>query len=124
MNLRILTDADIAALIPLLTNHRIKQTYMLPDFDREAVIARCVELKRNVVMEDEFDTGERMKLNLGHTFGHGIEAVSHFTVSHGKAVAIGMAMAARCAKCSDADRIIACLQKFSCPTGHLRTRPV
>lgn len=34
MNLRILTDADIAALIPLLTNHRIKQTYMLPDFDR------------------------------------------------------------------------------------------
>jgi len=86
-----------------------------PDFDREAVIARCVELKRDVVMEDEFDTGERMKLNLGHTFGHGIEAISHFTVSHGKAVAIGMAMAARCAKCSDADRIIACLQKFSLP---------
>lgn len=73
-------------------------------FDREAVIARCVELKRDVVMEDEFDTGSRMKLNLGHTIGHGVEASSHFAVSHGKAVAIGMAMVARasaaCGLCS------------------------
>lgn len=64
-------------------------------FDRESVIARCVELKRNVVTEDEFDTGERMKLNLGHTIGHGIEADSNFSLSHGKAVAIGMAIVAR-----------------------------
>ena len=64
-------------------------------FDRESVIARCVELKRDVVMEDEFDTGARMKLNLGHTIGHGIEASSNFTLSHGKAVAIGMAIVAR-----------------------------
>ncbi len=68
-----------------------------PDFDREKVITRCVELKRDVVAEDEFDTGSRMKLNLGHTFGHGVEAKSNFTVSHGKAVAIGMAIAARAA---------------------------
>ena len=66
-------------------------------FDREAIIARCVELKRDVVMEDEFDTGSRMKLNLGHTIGHGVEAKSNFTVSHGKAVAIGMAIVARAA---------------------------
>lgn len=65
------------------------------DFDREAVIARCVELKRDVVMEDEFDRGARQKLNLGHTFGHGVEAQSHFAISHGKAVAIGMAIASR-----------------------------
>jgi len=64
-------------------------------FHRETVIARCVELKRNVVLEDEFDTGARMKLNLGHTIGHGIEASSNFTLSHGKAVAIGMAIVAR-----------------------------
>ncbi len=63
-------------------------------FDREAVIARCVELKRNVVAEDEFDTGARQKLNLGHTIGHGIEAQSRFTVSHGQAVATGMAIVA------------------------------
>ena len=66
-----------------------------PDFDREAVIARCVELKRDVVMEDEFDTGARMKLNLGHTVGHGVEAGSNFEISHGKAVAIGMAIVSR-----------------------------
>ena len=84
-------------------------------FDREAVIARCVELKRDVVAEDEFDTGARMKLNLGHTVGHGIEAASHFSVSHGKAVAIGMAIVARASKCLDADRIIACLERFDLP---------
>ena len=67
------------------------------DFDREAVITRCVELKRDVVMEDEFDTGIRMKLNLGHTIGHGVEAKSHFGISHGKAVGIGMAIVSRAA---------------------------
>ena len=66
-------------------------------FDREAVITRCVELKRDVVMEDEFDTGKRMKLNLGHTIGHGVEAKSHFGISHGKAVATGMAIVTRSA---------------------------
>ena len=65
------------------------------EFDREAVITRCVELKRDVVAEDEFDTGMRMKLNLGHTVGHGIEAQSHFKISHGRAVAMGMAIVSR-----------------------------
>lgn len=68
-----------------------------PEFDREAVIRRCVELKRDVVMKDEFDTGERMKLNLGHTLGHGVEARSHFSLSHGKSVSIGIAMVSRAA---------------------------
>ena len=91
-------------------------------FDRESVIARCVELKRNVVAEDEFDTGSRMKLNLGHTVGHGIEANSHFTVSHGKAVAIGMAIVSRagCALgiCGEdtRDAVIAVLERFGLPT--------
>jgi len=61
-------------------------------FCREEVIARCIELKRDVVASDEFDTGLRQKLNLGHTFGHGIENLSNYTVSHGQAVAIGMAI--------------------------------
>lgn len=87
-----------------------------PAFDRETVIARCVELKRDVVMEDEFDTGARMKLNLGHTIGHGIEARSDFSLSHGKSVAIGMAIVSRASHCTDADRIVGCLQKFSLPT--------
>lgn len=84
-------------------------------FDREAVITRCVELKRNVVMEDEFDTGARMKLNLGHTIGHGIEARSNFALSHGESVAIGMAIVARACKCRDAARILSVLEKFGLP---------
>ena len=66
-----------------------------PDFPAQEVITRCVSLKRDVVAEDEFDRGTRQLLNLGHTLGHGIEAGSHFTVSHGQAVAIGMAMVAK-----------------------------
>ena len=86
------------------------------DFDREAVIARCVELKRNVVMEDEFDTGMRMKLNLGHTIGHGVEARSNFGLSHGKSVAIGTAIVSRASHCPDTDKITAILEKFGLPT--------
>lgn len=64
-------------------------------FDRVSVITRCVELKRDVVRADEFDKNARQKLNLGHTIGHGIEKCSNYSVSHGKAVAIGMAIIAK-----------------------------
>lgn len=87
------------------------------DFDREAVITRCVELKRDVVMEDEFDTGARMKLNLGHTIGHGVEAKSHFTLSHGKSVAIGIAIVSRACGCADTPRILGILEKFGLPVS-------
>ncbi len=92
------------------------------DFDKEYVISRCVELKRDVVCLDEFDTGARQMLNLGHTFGHGIEAQSRFTVSHGQAVSIGMAVAARAAEAlglcpnADAQRITQVLAHFGLPT--------
>lgn len=92
-------------------------------FDRETVIARCVELKRDVVAQDEFDTGARQKLNLGHTFGHAVEALSQFSVTHGCAVAIGMAIMARAAEhrghCSahTAKRIISLLEEFALPTN-------
>ncbi len=61
----------------------------------EDVIFRCCELKKMVVEEDELDTGKRMILNFGHTFGHAIEKKFNFsTYSHGQAVASGMVMAA------------------------------
>ena len=85
-------------------------------FDRESVITRCVELKRDVVIEDEFDTGSRMKLNLGHTIGHGVEAKSNYQITHGKAVAIGTAIAARASACSDCSRILSVLENFGLPT--------
>ncbi len=86
------------------------------NFDRETVIARCVTHKRNVVAGDEFDRGQRMLLNLGHTIGHGIETCSNYALSHGCAVAIGIAIVCRAAKCPDGGRIISLLDKFGLPT--------
>ena len=92
------------------------------DFDRETVISKCIALKRDVVQEDEFDTGARQKLNLGHTIGHGIEAGSNFATTHGQAVAAGMAIVTRAALnrslCSPdtVETLCAVLKKFSLPT--------
>ena len=87
------------------------------EFDRESVISRCVALKRDVVAEDEFDTGARMKLNLGHTIGHGIEAQSNFTISHGQAVAIGMMIVSKAGCPAIYARLGAVLKAFSLPTS-------
>ncbi len=60
--------------------------------DIEKIIARCVEIKARVVESDEFDKGERMFLNFGHTVAHAVEALSGYKTPHGSAVAIGMAV--------------------------------
>lgn len=92
------------------------------NFAKESVISRCIELKRDVVTEDEFDRGTRQLLNLGHTIGHGIEAESNFVVSHGSAVAIGMAIVAKASSqlglCDDCvyTKICQVLEKFNLPT--------
>ena len=65
--------------------------------DPEEVAARCIAQKRDLVEQDEFDTGARQLLNLGHTIGHGVEACSGYAISHGKAVAIGMTLVTRAA---------------------------
>jgi len=60
------------------------------------VILACCRYKAEIVMQDETEQGARALLNLGHTFGHAIEAMTHYTVYlHGEGVAIGMCMAAR-----------------------------
>lgn len=57
----------------------------------EEVVARCIEIKAEVVAQDEFDNGVRMLLNFGHTIGHAIEQHYHYqTYTHGQGVAIGM----------------------------------
>ncbi len=92
------------------------------DFDRAYVIPRCIELKQNVVAADEFDRGQRQLLNLGHTIGHGIEKLSNYKISHGKAVAAGMAIITKAAwkkgLCDKAvyDRLCRVLQAFELPT--------
>lgn len=59
--------------------------------DLNTIIYRCIDCKRTVVEEDQFDTGNRMLLNFGHTLAHAIEQHYHYEkISHGEAVAIGM----------------------------------
>ena len=59
----------------------------------ETTIIRCVKDKMDIVAEDEFDLlGKRVVLNFGHTIGHALEGASDFSISHGKAVAMGMIM--------------------------------
>lgn len=65
--------------------------------EMDAVIERCVSIKRDYVAQDEKDTGARQFLNLGHTFGHAVEKCSDFFITHGQGVGIGLMMAARAA---------------------------
>lgn len=62
-------------------------------------IARCCAMKAAIVAEDERESGRRALLNLGHTFGHAIEAHQGYGAwLHGEAVAVGLVMAARCSQ--------------------------
>ncbi len=56
----------------------------------QEIIARCVEIKAEIVMADEREAGRRQLLNFGHTIGHAIESCSNYTIGHGHAVAAGM----------------------------------
>jgi 3-dehydroquinate synthase len=59
------------------------------------VVSTCCAIKSGIVERDERDTGERMILNFGHTFGHAAEALGGFAAhNHGEAVAMGMVVAA------------------------------
>lgn len=82
------------------------------------IIARCVQIKRDVVCEDEHDTGKRQLLNLGHTIGHTIEKLSNFEISHGKAVAIGISVISNtCLTEKDCrESIVEMLKLYSLPT--------
>ena len=62
---------------------------------REQAIAVCCRAKAAIVARDERETGDRQLLNLGHTFGHALEAATGFSgrLLHGEAVAAGMALA-------------------------------
>jgi 3-dehydroquinate synthetase len=61
-------------------------------------IAETISVKIGVVEADPFERGERAKLNLGHTIGHAVEAVSGYTMRHGDAVAIGLVAEGRLAE--------------------------
>jgi 3-dehydroquinate synthase len=64
-------------------------------FDVGGIVSTCCAIKSGIVERDERDTGERMILNFGHTFGHAAETLGGFAAhNHGEAVAMGMVVAA------------------------------
>lgn len=65
--------------------------------DLEYILERCLSIKKSLVEVDEKDTSIRQLLGFGHTIGHGIEKLSAYSISHGKAVAKGMVAEARAA---------------------------
>ena len=86
------------------------------------MIAHCCQNKAAIVAADERESGQRALLNLGHTFGHALEALTDYRrFKHGEAVAIGMHMAVQLAKAqgllADADvaRVLALLQRAQLP---------
>lgn len=88
----------------------------------ESIIARCCRIKAHVVAKDERESGLRAVLNYGHTIGHAVEALAgygHYT--HGEAVSIGMAAAARFSESQglsapvDTERVVTVLQKLGLP---------
>ena len=62
---------------------------------REYAVLKSVQAKAEIVRRDERETGDRMLLNLGHTFGHAFEAAAGFSdrLLHGEAIGLGMALA-------------------------------
>lgn len=65
--------------------------------DLDARIARCVQIKADVVGSDERESGRRALLNYGHTLGHALERATGFAIAHGEAVAVGLMFAAHLA---------------------------
>lgn len=138
--LRTLPDVELRnGLAECIKHAIIRDESLFADTDRQLdrilardedalthLIARNVAIKARVVEADPYESGERMHLNFGHTFGHAIETVSQHAYSHGQAVALGMCAACHAAAAlrmlSDDDRarVKQLLQRAGLPTSGLR----
>lgn len=92
--------------------------------DLESVLVKCVTCKKDLVEQDAKDTGRRMILNFGHTFGHALEKLHDFKdLAHGEAVGIGMVIASRVGERlgvtepGTADRVRRVLEQYGLPTS-------
>ena len=113
----IIGDAQLFELLENSSLEEISTNYALCG----EIIARSVAVKCAVVNQDFRESGARKVLNLGHTLGHAIEALTS-DYSHGEAVAIGIAHAAQMAvekgilSAEDCRRIVALLERYGLPT--------
>lgn len=109
-----------AAMFALLEQHTLK------DFQKDrALLAGLIRsnalLKARVVKEDEWENGDRKLLNFGHTLGHAIE--NSYALSHGQAISVGMAFAAKISETfagfAESARLIGLLEKYGLPVQFL-----
>lgn len=113
----VLCDLDALATLPAReqrcgSGEMAKYHFLTGDdfaaMDLETRVARCVEIKAEIVAEDEREGGRRALLNYGHTLGHALEIATDHRLAHGEAVAIGLVYAAHLAHelgRIDADRV-------------------
>lgn len=103
------------SLFELIAAHDITDVDTIMD----ELVYRCIDIKREVVEHDEFDKGERMILNFGHTLGHAIEGWHHYTdYTHGMGVAAGMCMITdRLCDEETASELRKCVEKYKLPSG-------
>lgn len=86
---------------------------------KESALNVCIQngarMKAEVVGKDDRDANHRLLLNFGHTVGHAVEAMSRFSLSHGKAVSIGMVCEMKVAETKEQERVVALLKQLDMP---------
>ena len=101
------------ALFEKLENHTLDDVDEIMD----DIVYTCIDIKRDVVEGDEFDRGERMILNFGHTLGHAIEGWHNYTdYTHGMGVAVGMCLITDKFAPELSERLKKCLTAYNLPT--------
>lgn len=109
-----------AELFTLLEKNWRKAISLEPELI-EDLLYRSISVKVSIVERDEFDHGERRKLNLGHTFGHAIESV--YGLTHGESVSVGISLAAKISTMRgmldprEEKRITSLLEVYGLPAG-------
>jgi 3-dehydroquinate synthase len=107
-----------AALFNELENSSL-DNYIADKALMSALVARNVAIKTDIVVNDEFETGDRYLLNFGHTFGHPIENI--YGLPHGNAISLGMVLAGRISEeinnfySDQQERLVALLTKYELP---------
>lgn len=108
-----------------LFNYLEKYSHKIFSYDTDAlthIIINSCKIKAHVVEEDEKESNLRKILNFGHTIGHALENLSDYSLSHGEAISIGMALEGQIAidmnhwNVSEHKRLISLLRKIGLPT--------
>ena len=136
--LRVVCDTDTFQTLPkevmsdgmaeaikygMIRDEALFEQFEKMSFDMADMVERCVQIKAEIVGEDEFDTGVRKLLNFGHTIGHSVEKLSSYEIPHGSAVAIGMVIVTKAYEAANgpdssmSERLIATLQQYQLPVS-------